>query len=195
NERILTLFEREAKVSGHLYHENIADIKDAGRTADGIAYIVMEWLDGHTLDEELGASGPFSIRRTAGIIRQISAALDAAHGMRIIHCDLKPSNIMLNKGVGGVELVKVLDFGIAKIVTDPAGSFVSSVIGTPHYASPEQLQVGRRIDARSDIYSLGVILFQILTGELPFQAESVQELIRKQIEGTAKIFQLRPLAP
>src|SRR5262249_49054869 len=90
NEHILTLFEREAKVSGHLYHENIADIKDAGRTAEGIAYIVMEWLDGHTLDEELDASGPFSIGRTAGIIRQISAALDAAHAMRIIHCDLKP---------------------------------------------------------------------------------------------------------
>lgn len=195
NDRMVNLFEREAKVVGHLYHENIADIKDAGRDSDGIAYIIMEWLDGATLEEELAASSPFAIERVAGILRQISAALEAAHAKRIIHCDLKPSNIMLNPGPAGRELVKVLDFGIAKIMTDPAGSPVSAAMGTPHYASPEQLQVGRTVDARSDIYSLGVILFQMLTGKLPFQAGSVRELINRQMETPARISELRPETP
>jgi len=195
NGRMINLFEQEAKVVGHLHHENIADIKDAGRTSDGIAYIIMEWLDGNTLGEELAVSSPFALERIAGILRQISAALEAAHAKRIIHCDLKPSNIMLNQGPAGRELVKVLDFGIARIMTDPAGSLVSAAMGTPHYASPEQLQVGRTVDARSDIYSLGVILFQMLTGKLPFQAESVFELINRQMEAPANISELRPETP
>jgi len=195
NGLMINLFEREAKVVGHLNHENIADIKDAGRTTDGIAYIIMEWLDGRTLDEELAASSPFPLERIAGILRQISAALEAAHSKHIIHCDLKPSNIMLNEGPAGSELVKVLDFGIAKIVTDPAGSLVTAARGTPRYASPEQLQVGGRLDPRSDIYSLGVILFEMLTGKLPFQAESVRELISRQLEAPAQISRLRPETP
>jgi predicted ATPase len=195
NDRMVDMFEREAKVVGHLYHENIADIKDAGRASDGIAYISMEWIDGFTLDEELAASGPFELERVAGILRQISAALEAAHAKQIVHCDLKPSNIMLTFGPDGRELVKVLDFGIAKIMTDPAGSLVSAAMGTPHYASPEQLQVGRTVDARSDIYSLGVILFQMLTGKLPFQAGSVRELITRQMEAPARISDLRPETP
>ncbi|MGH9939729.1 MAG: serine/threonine-protein kinase PknK, partial [Blastocatellia bacterium] len=195
NGRMISLFEQEAKVVGHLHHENIADIKDAGRTSDGIAYIIMEWLDGYTLGEELAVSGPFALERIAGILRQISAALEAAHAKQVIHCDLKPSNIMLNQGPLGGELVKVLDFGIAKIMTDPAGSLVSSAMGTPHYASPEQLRVGGRMDSRSDIYSLGVILFQMLTGKLPFQAESVFELINRQMEAPANISELRPETP
>ena len=195
NGRMINLFEQEAKVVGHLHHENIADIKDAGRTSDGIAYIIMEWLDGYTLDEELAVSSTFALERIAGILRQISAALEAAHAKQVIHCDLKPSNIMLNQGPLGGELVKVLDFGIAKIMTDPAGSLVSSAMGTPHYASPEQLRVGGRMDSRSDIYSLGVILFQMLTGKLPFQAESVFELINRQMEAPANISELRPETP
>ncbi|HEY6403829.1 MAG TPA: protein kinase, partial [Blastocatellia bacterium] len=195
NDRMVDMFEREAKVVGHLYHENIADIKDAGRASDGIAYIIMEWLDGCTLGEELAASGPFALDRVAGIFRQISAALAAAHAKQIVHCDLKPSNIMLNPGPAGRELVKVLDFGIAKIMTDPAGSLVSAAMGTPHYASPEQLQIGRTVDARSDIYSLGVILFQMLTGKLPFQAGSVRELINRQMEAPVRIAELRPETP
>lgn len=195
NDRMISLFEREAKVVGHLYHENIADIKDAGRASDGIAYIIMEWLDGYTLDEEIAASSPFPLERIAGIIRQISAALEVAHAKQIIHCDLKPSNLMLTRGAAGRELVKVLDFGIAKILSDPAGSLVSAAMGTPHYASPEQLQVGRTVDARSDIYSLGVILFQMLTGKLPFQAKSARDLINRQLEAPAPISELRPETP
>ncbi len=192
NERMESLFEREAKLAGHLSHENIADITDAGRTADGIAYLVMEWLDGNTLDEELAASGPLSLERTAEILRQIAAALDAAHARHIIHCDLKPSNIMLIPGAGGRARVKVLDFGIAKILNDSAGLRVSAAMGTPHYASPEQFQIGGRIDARSDIYSLGVILYQMLTGTLPFSASSVHELALLQMTPPPSADRLRP---
>src|SRR5262249_41501594 len=147
-------------------------VMDAGRTSDDIAYMVMEWLDGHTLEEELGASGPLSIERVAKILRQISAALREAHAQHIIHRDLKPSNIMLIKRSAEQDIVKVLDFGIAKLVNDTMGAPVSQVMGTPHYASPEQLQVGGRIDGRSDVYSLGVTLYEMLTGKLPFNASS-----------------------
>ncbi|MGH9843162.1 MAG: serine/threonine protein kinase, partial [Blastocatellia bacterium] len=192
NERMESLFEREAKLAGHLSHENIADITDAGRTTDGIAYLVMEWLDGHTLDEELAASGPLGLGRTAEILRQIAAALEAAHARHIIHCDLKPSNIMLIPGAGGRARVKVLDFGIAKVLNDSAGLRVSAAMGTPHYASPEQFQVGSRIDERSDIYSLGVILYQMLTGTLPFSASSVHELALLQMTPPPSADRLRP---
>ena len=93
--RVLGLFEREAKMTGRLLHENIAIVMDAGRTADGIAYIIMEWLDGRTLEEELSAHGPLSLERTARILRQVAAALAVAHAGHIIHRDLKPSNVML----------------------------------------------------------------------------------------------------
>jgi tetratricopeptide (TPR) repeat protein len=194
NRRMESLFEREAKLAGHLHHDNIADITDAGRTAEGIAYLVMEWLDGHTLDEELLAA-PLGLARATDILRQIAAALDAAHTRNIVHCDLKPSNIMLLPGECNRLRVKVLDFGIAKLLHNAAPSRVSAAMGTPHYASPEQFQVGGLVDARSDVYSLGVILYQMLTGRLPFNASSVYELARLQQTPPAPAHQLRPELP
>ncbi|HZS08227.1 MAG TPA: serine/threonine-protein kinase [Blastocatellia bacterium] len=181
NERVLQLFEQEARIAGSISHENIVDIKDAGRTPDGLAYIVMEWLDGHTLDEELSRQGPLSLDRTAFILEQMTAALHAAHTQNIIHRDLKPANVMIARRLNGSEQVKVLDFGIGKILGDTAGSLVSSVMGTPHYASPEQLQQGGLIDKRADIYSLGVMLFQMLTNELPFNSTSIHEVMRMHL--------------
>jgi len=178
NERTIDLFEREAKMAGRLFHENIVSIFDAGRTPDEIAYIAMEWLDGRTLEEELLASGPLSFGRTAEILRQMASALEEAHAKHIIHRDLKPSNVMILRRADGREQVKVLDFGIGKVISDTAGAAVSTLMGTPHYASPEQFQIGGQIDRRSDIYSLGVLLYQMLTGALPFNAASVHELIR-----------------
>jgi len=180
NERTLNLFEREAKMAGQLSHENIVDVKDAGRTQDKIAYIVMEWLEGHTLEDEIQEAGQLSLERAAELLRQIAAALDAAHAGRIVHRDLKPSNVMLVQRPDGHETVKVLDFGIAKVTSDTTASPVSMIMGTPHYASPEQFRLGESIDQRSDIYSLGVILYQMLTGALPFQASTISELIRLQ---------------
>lgn len=190
------LFQKEAKLAARLLHENIVWIMDAGQTPDDIAYMVMEWLEGRTLDEELGVSGPLGVERVAKILRQIVAALNEAHAQRIIHRDLKPSNVMLIKRSAEKDIVKVLDFGIAKLVNDTMGSPVSQVMGTPHYASPEQLQVGGRIDGRSDVYSLGVMLYEMLTGKLPFNAPSFQSLVRLQLtEPPPPISHLRPELP
>ncbi len=197
NDHIVELFEREAKLAGRLIHENIVDITDAGHTSDGIAYIVMEWLEGRTLDEELSAEGRFSFKRAIGIIRQISSALGEAHAKRIIHRDLKPGNVMLVDLPDGRDYVKVLDFGIGKALEETtANSPVSAIMGTPQYASPEQLTVGGHIDGRSDIYSLGVIFYRLLGGQLPFRSSSIGELLQMQLTAIPKsIRALRPETP
>ncbi|HKQ93583.1 MAG TPA: protein kinase, partial [Blastocatellia bacterium] len=196
-ERVVEMFEREAKLAGRLSHENIVDVKDAGRTDEGIAYIVMEWLEGRTLDEELLRQGRFGFGRAAGIARQIAAALGEAHGKNVIHRDLKPANIMLINSSSARDHVKVLDFGIGKALGETlASSMVSTVVGTPHYASPEQLTVGGRIDGRSDIYSLGVILYRMLSGKPPFNSPSIGEVIQMQLTAEpAPLITVRPETP
>ena len=195
NKRTVDLFEREAKLAGSLSHENIAVVYDSGRTSDGIAYIAMEWLEGQTLDEEL-AAGPLSFERTARILRQVAAALDEAHAGHIIHRDLKPSNVMIVKRAGGREQVKVLDLGISKVISDTVGSPVSQVVGTPHYASPEQFRVEGQIDTRSDIYSLGVMLYRMLTGRFLFEAPSTHKLIQMHLTAPPPLLRgQRPDAP
>ena len=181
NPRLLNLFEREARVVGRLRHENIVDIIDAGLTTDGIAYIAMEWLEGRTLDEEIQRSGPLSFQRVSEILRQVAAALQESHSQHIIHRDLKPSNIFLVQRATGREQVKVVDFGISKSIGDTGGSPVSSVMGTPQYASPEQFRLGENIDSRTDVYSLGVLLFQMLTNALPFNDTTISALIHKHL--------------
>jgi eukaryotic-like serine/threonine-protein kinase len=182
DQNMLTLFEREARTAGRLTHENIATVHDAGRTADELAYIVMEWLEGKTLEDEFQTQEQMNFKRMLHLLRQIAAALDTAHAQGVIHRDLKPANIMiLPRGPRGDEnrdLVKVLDFGLAKVTSESTDLQVSSALGTPHYASPEQFRIGEEIDGRSDIYSLGVILYRMLTGFLPFEATSVHALIR-----------------
>ncbi len=195
NRQLLELFQREAEMAGQLNHENIVDIKDAGQTPDNLAYIVMEWLEGRTLEEEIEKNGQISFARAAAILRQVAAALDHAHARHIIHRDLKPSNIMLVRGQDGREQVKVVDFGIAKVISESATP-VSLLLGTPHYASPEQFIVGKRLDGRSDIYSLGVTLYRMLCGNLPYTAQTLQDLIRLQRTALPPpIRQYRPEAP
>lgn len=197
NDYVVELFEREAKLAGRLTHKNIVDVKDAGRTPDAIAYIVMEWLEGRTLDEELANQGRFGFQRAIGIMLQIAEALRAAHAERVIHRDLKPANIMLVDTPDGHDHVKVLDFGIGKILSETtANSPVSALVGTPQYASPEQLTVGGHVDGRSDIYSLGVIFYRLLGGELPFKCSSISELLQMQLTGTPPLLGvIRPDAP
>lgn len=199
---MLNLFEREARTAGRLTHENIATVHDAGRTPDELAFIVMEWLEGKTLEDEFHEKGALSYKRILHLTRQIAAALDAAHAQGVIHRDLKPANIMIvpreRRGVREEErdLVKVLDFGLAKISSESTDLQVSSALGTPHYASPEQFRIGEEIDGRSDIYSFGIILYRMLTGYLPFDANSVHELIRLHLlETPPPLRQLRPEAP
>jgi len=197
DEHVVELFEREGKLAGRLSHENIVDVNDAGRTDEGLAYIVMEWLEGYTLDEELLRQGRFGFSRAAGIALQIAAALGEAHRKHVVHRDLKPGNIMLIDSPGGRDHVKVLDFGIGKALGETmASSMVSTVVGTPHYASPEQLTIGGRIDGRSDIYSLGVILYRMLGGKLPFNSSSMGEVIQMQLTSEpAPLFTLWPETP
>ncbi len=181
NPRLLELFDREARVVGKLKHENIVDIIDAGQTTDGVAYIAMEWLEGHTLEEEIQRSGPLSFQRVSEILRQVAAALQESHSQHIIHRDLKPSNIFLVKRGPGREQVKVVDFGISKSIGDTGGAPVSSAMGTPQYASPEQFKLGENVDSRTDIYSLGVVLFQMLTNALPFNDTTISAIIHKHL--------------
>jgi len=197
SEYVTELFEREAKLAGRLTHENIVDVKDAGHTPDGIAYIAMEWLDGRTLDEELSDQGRFSFARSIEVIKQISAALREAHAKRVVHRDLKPGNIMLLGAPDGRDQVKVLDFGIGKVIKEStAGSSVSALVGTPQYASPEQLTIGARVDGRSDIYSLGVIFYRLLGGQLPFNCSSMGELLQMQLTAAPKSLRvIRPETP
>ncbi len=182
NAEILALFEREARTAGQLNHENVVDIKDAGRTPDNIAYIVMEWLEGQTLEDEITRHGKLTLERTAKILKQIASALEAAHQRGIVHRDLKPSNVMLLKKADGTEKVKVVDFGIAKVISETSGSSVSRAMGTPEYASPEQFLVGGLLDKRSDIYSLGILLYRMLSGKCPFDNRPIQELMCPQLQ-------------
>lgn len=188
-------FFEEAKKTVGLNHPYIIKVTDADMTADGTAFLVMEWLDGHTLEEEMRACGKMDLERVTILLEQICEAAAHAHSKGIIHRDLKPGNIMVVRDYKGDEAVKILDFGIAKALTSTMGT-TSRVMGAPYYASPEQLVVSVSIDHRSDIYTLGVILHQLLTGEVPFDADSIEGMIYKHISvPPPAIRQIRPEIP
>lgn len=177
---IVQRFVREARAASGIGHPNIVNINDFGTTADGSLYLAMEFLDGMTLADAM-KSGPIPYARALEIFTQIAGALEAAHAQGIVHRDLKPENVFLMREAGQHEFVKVLDFGIAK-VKNAAAKLTSTgmVFGTPHYLSPEQA-AGQPVDHRSDIYSLGVIMYQVLAGQLPFTAESLMALMTKHM--------------
>lgn len=172
-------FHREARAAAMLNHPNAVVIHDFGEDADGTAYIVMEFLEGKSLRQILAAERTINPARAYSILRQACAALEAAHRRGIIHRDIKPDNIILTNSEDLTDHVKILDFGIAKLkdkAMDAASlekslTTVGTVIGTPHYMSPEQCQ-GEPADARSDIYSLGIVLYEMLTGSVPFTAKT-----------------------
>lgn len=171
------LFQREALTAGRLAHPHIVAVTDTGEE-QGFAYLVMEWLEGRTLADELRARAPLPLNETAVLLEAITDALSAAHDAGVIHRDIKPSNIHLGR-VGRAH-VKVLDFGIAKVVDSSAAAASSRIAGTLYYMSPEQLG-GDAIDRRADIYSLGIMLYQMLTGALPFPGESQGQVIHQHI--------------
>jgi serine/threonine-protein kinase len=194
-------FYREARAAAMLHHPNAVVIHDFGEDADGTAYIVMELLLGRSLRQVLIQEGPIGAVRVYGIIRQASAALDAGHRNGIVHRDIKPDNIILLDSNDAADHVKILDFGIAKVLDNKTLDThsleqrltnVGSVIGTPHYMAPEQCQ-GEEADSRSDIYSLGVVLYELLTGVAPFLAKTPTGVAIKHV--TEKPRPLREINP
>jgi eukaryotic-like serine/threonine-protein kinase len=201
-------FLREARAASSINHPNIVDVTDFGPMPDGGVYFVMEFLDGISLEDSIEREGALELHRGLNVANQIALALEAAHDKGIIHRDLKPDNIMLLKRPGRRDLVraitsgdiqaeqyvleredtydfvKVLDFGIAKVLhPDELGAsetLQGAVFGTPEYMSPEAAR-GEDVDKRSDVYSLGVILFDMLTGRPPFEAQAASDVLAMQV--------------
>jgi serine/threonine protein kinase len=180
---VVARFEREAVAVGRIQDPHIAVATDFGRLPNGSFFLVMEYVKGRTL-REVVAGGPLETLRAVHIVRGIVAALHATHGVGIVHRDMKPENVMLIERDGDPDFAKVLDFGIAKVDGVGAGDHggtsnvltqVGAVIGTPEYMAPEQA-MGQSVDARSDLYSVGVILFEMLTGSAPFSGGAVTVL-------------------
>lgn len=183
---VVARFSREAKAASRISHPHAVNVTDFGEDENGVVFLVMEYLDGQTLKEVVKAEGPLELARATEIIRQVAGALDAAHEQGVIHRDLKSDNIMLSQTNGG-DWAKVLDFGIAKIqqangAPDPDITAANLVIGTPQYMSPEQCAQSGPLDARSDIYSFGIILYEMLAGRVPFSGESPTIIMMKQVQ-------------
>jgi serine/threonine-protein kinase len=166
----------EAQALAKLSHPNIINVIDFRRSADGRPFYVMDLLNGRTLGEELRARGPFPATEAVGIVRQVLSALDAAHALGLVHRDIKLDNVFLHRTARGEMVVKVLDFGVAKVLAgrsdqSPAPPMLptaeGAVVGTPRYLSPEQVR-GRDVDHRADIYAAGLVLYTLLCGRGPF---------------------------
>jgi serine/threonine-protein kinase len=200
DDAVVARFSREAKAASRISHPHAVSVTDFGESESGVVFLVMEYLDGRTLKDLIRSEGPMPLARAVEIVRQVSGALDAAHLQGVIHRDLKSDNIMLSQTNGG-DWAKVLDFGIAKI-QQPEGArdnditAANLVIGTPQYMSPEQCSQTGTIDARSDIYSLGVIVFEMLTGRVPFTGESPTMIMMKQVQDEPpSVLETRPDLP
>jgi serine/threonine-protein kinase len=189
DEKIVARFSREARAASRISHPHALSVTDFGEAENGVVFLVMEYLDGKTLKELIRDEGPLPLPRVVEILRQVGGALDAAHSEGVVHRDLKSENIMLLSSSGS-DYAKVLDFGIAKIkeaegAYDPELTAPDLVIGTPQYMSPEQCSQSPDIDARSDIYSLGVILYEMLVGHVPFTGPSPTAIMLKHLQQPA----------
>ncbi|HKP72995.1 MAG TPA: protein kinase [Pyrinomonadaceae bacterium] len=189
DDKIVARFTREAKAASRISNPHALTVTDFGESENGIVFLVMEYLRGQTLKQVIRTEGPMPLARVVEITKQVCGALDAAHAEGVVHRDLKSDNIMLEEVAGGSDWAKVLDFGIAKIQEpvgqDPELTAPNLIIGTPQYMSPEQCSQASEIDARSDIYSLGVILYEMFVGHVPFTGESATTIMLKHLQEAA----------
>ena len=190
----LQRFQTEAVVARKLRHPNAVRVDDFDYTDDGRPFIVMELVEGRNVGEILQAEGPFRVPRAVRIATQAARALGAAHKLGFVHRDIKPGNIILSVDEQGQETAKVLDFGIAKL-RQAAGdaqtgmTMTGMVVGTPLYMSPEQFmgkKAGEEIDGRTDLYSLGVVLYQMVTARLPFEGDTLYSIMMQHMQGTVR---------
>ena len=182
---VVARFEREAVAAGRIEHPHVVSASDFGQLEDGSFYLVLEFIEGQSLAKLVGKTGALSPLRALRITRQIVEALQAAHGVGIVHRDLKPDNVMLVDKDDDPDFVKVLDFGIAKIKVEetaeqPALTQIGTVFGTPEYMSPEQAR-GELVDARADLYTVGVILFEMLAGVSPFKDDDLVVVLTRHL--------------
>jgi tRNA A-37 threonylcarbamoyl transferase component Bud32 len=187
-------FRREAKSAQKLAHPNIIEIFDQGETEDGTAYLVMELLKGRTLGEFVG-KGPLDLRRALRLMIQMARGIARAHDLDVVHRDLKPENIFIVELEGGAELVKLLDFGIAHSKQDSRLTGAGEIFGTPQYMAPERITTGDP-GPPGDLYSLGVVFFEMLTGTLPFDAPDIATFFKKHLQEPPRALRsLNPLIP
>ena len=199
-DEVMRRFEREAEAAARLDHPNIVSVTDFGRTADGMLFLAMELLHGQSLTDLIRPDGdgrPIPVERALFIVRQILRALDHAHASGVVHRDLKPDNVMLIERDGEADIVKLLDFGIAKMSADSGGKTetltqAGIVFGTPEYLSPEQA-MGEEADQRADLYSAGIVLYEMLTGRRPFDAQSKVAIVSMHL--TQKAMPVTQAAP
>lgn len=180
-------FVREARASARLDGGHVARVLDAGRLPDGAPFMVMEYLEGTDLRTALEERGALPVGEALTIVLQVCEALAEAHAKRVVHRDLKPANLFLVRRKDGATWVKVLDFGVSKILGDAGGSGdttrSNTMLGSPHYMSPEQMRSSRDVDARTDVWSLGVVAYQLLTGRVPFEGKTLTHIIAAVLEG------------
>ncbi|MCX4243301.1 serine/threonine-protein kinase [Paraliomyxa miuraensis] len=183
--RVVLRFQQEARAASTVQHENVVEVTDFGQTDDGRPFMVMEYLDGEDLGETLIREAPLSWVRARPMLLQILAALQAAHDQGLVHRDIKPENVFRISRMGSDDFVKVIDFGIAKVLArDPVPgrrslTLTGHALGTPAYMAPEQC-VGDPVDARTDLYAVGVLAYQMLTGRTPFEGKR-SDVMRAQV--------------
>jgi serine/threonine-protein kinase len=198
-EELVERFAREARAAAKIRSEHVARVFDVGVLPDGIPFIVMEHLDGQDLSDVLHERGPLPIKVAVEYVMQACEALAAAHASGVVHRDIKPENLFLTKHAQGLDFIKILDFGISKVALAPGKrGFVRTMmpLGSPVYMSPEQIRSSDQVDARTDIWSLGCVLFELLTGTVAFNEPSLMQLSAAILEhDPVPLRELVPEAP
>jgi serine/threonine protein kinase len=198
NPEIVARFVREARAAVKIRSEHVARVLDVGALESGAPYMVMEYLDGQDLAQTLAGRGSLPVSETITYVLQACEAVAEAHSLGTVHRDLKPANLFLARRPNGRPVVKVLDFGISKVAStgDAALTNASAMMGSPSYMSPEQMVAAGSVDVRADVWALGVVLYELLTGRLPFVAETMPELVGMILQSAhTPITALRPDVP